>query len=484
MCGAIARGKVQVNAINWFHKESPILVIDSAYGAGKSLCTAVMAEGAVEKGKIVLIAAVQNSALDVICAKLAELKSDHMRPVRYLNETLARDAVRHGPFDMGTLMEQFHETHADHLSKKDFEQFQRFAQHRQMLREFVFHGEERNMVTSDHKKLLLLERQASKAVKVLTKTFLRAYQPNVFICTIASALNLTTKGGLWRKPSRTWTTVLLDEASMIPAATLITLFSRFQTARYTLVGDSNQLPPYVGVYNVPLAIELSSQSILDVAQRMGNPPVCKIRTVYRPHPALMELNSHFFYNNELVCGTSSESRQNLLQHVKMPNPNIPLAFVNVMGHSVKSITGSHSNETEANAAHVLVRFLLLHGIRAEDITLICLYRDQKYLCDNVLRATGVTVGTVDSAQGSERSVVIVCTTRTHMDPDSNHTFFADRKRLNVALSRARDGMFILGCVPHLIDVPVWRNIINWCQSRSLVTPLEFFDATFCPNLDF
>ncbi|WKY06655.1 hypothetical protein Q1695_006667 [Nippostrongylus brasiliensis] len=125
----------QVNAINWFHKESPILVIDSAYGAGKSLCTAVMAEGAVEKGKIVLIAAVQNSALDVICAKLAELKSDHMRPVRYLNETLARDAVRHGPFDMGTLMEQFHETHADHLSKKDLEQFQRFAQHRQMLRE-------------------------------------------------------------------------------------------------------------------------------------------------------------------------------------------------------------------------------------------------------------------------------------------------------------------------------------------------------------
>ncbi|CAJ0595901.1 unnamed protein product [Cylicocyclus nassatus] len=56
------------------------------------------------------------------------------------------------------------------------------------------------------------------------------------------------------------------------------------------------------------------------------------------------------------------------------------------------------------------------------------------------QATGVTVGTVDSAQGSERSVVILCTTRTQMETRTTRTFFSDEKRLNVALSRGRRNM--------------------------------------------
>ncbi|CAJ0605486.1 unnamed protein product [Cylicocyclus nassatus] len=69
------------------------------------------------------------------------------------------------------------------------------------------------------------------------------------------------------------------------------------------------------------------------------------------------------------------------------------------------------------------------------------------------QATGVTVGTVDSAQGSERSVVILCTTRTQMETRTTRTFFSDEKRLNVALSRGRRNM-----VGHRPLVPrSWRR---------------------------
>ncbi|VDO35765.1 unnamed protein product [Heligmosomoides polygyrus] len=164
----------------------------------------------------------------------------------------------------------------------------------------------------------------------------------------------------------------------------------------------------------------------------------------------MMINSEFFYDNKLQCGTPTASRQNVLSRLKMPNPEVPFVFLNVIGHSVKSVTGSHSNEVEAKATRVLVFLLNGKGIPAEDILVICLYRDQKYLCDKILQDTQVSVASVDSAQGCKRSIVIVCTTRTHIDRNSNHTFFADPERLNVALSRSRDGLLLLGCIPDLL----------------------------------
>ncbi|VDO44967.1 unnamed protein product, partial [Heligmosomoides polygyrus] len=258
-----------------------------------------------------------------------------MRPVRYVSEVLAQDAFHSGPHDMATLMENLHSTHKDSMSEKDLDAFTNFAKHRNALREFMFTGVEKDVATREHKKLLFLEYHASQRIKILTRTFLKIYNPNVFLCTISSAINLTVKNGLWRRPSRQWSSVLLDEASMIPEATLIALCSRFQQARYTLVGDSKQLPPYVGVRDVPKAVALCSQSVLDVAHRMGNAPVCKVSTVYRPHAGLMMINSEFFYDNKLQCGTPTSSRQNLLSRLKMPNPEVPFVFLNVIGHSVK-----------------------------------------------------------------------------------------------------------------------------------------------------
>ncbi|PIO63946.1 hypothetical protein TELCIR_14439 [Teladorsagia circumcincta] len=103
------------------------------------------------------------------------------------------------------------------------------------------------------------------------------------------------------------------------------------------------------------------------------------------------------------------------------------------------MTRSQSNAVNARAVAVIVRLLLASSIQADNITVICLHRDQLYLCESALKGSNATFKTVDSAQGSENSVAIVCKTRTHLNPKGDLTFFAYPKRLNVALSRARAG---------------------------------------------
>ncbi|EYC12821.1 hypothetical protein Y032_0045g1108 [Ancylostoma ceylanicum] len=349
---------------------------------------------------------------------------------------------------MATLMEKFHETHRDMLGGAELMLFQEFATGRQRLREFAFMGTDPETVRAEHKELLLLERCAAKKAK-----------------------NLYDR----------WTTVLVDGALMLPEATLMALLARYKNARFTLVGDSEQLPPYVGIQTMPKAVELCSRSSLDVANRRGSIPTCTIQTVYRPHSELMALNSEVFYHKELTSGTSIEHRMTELQQLRMPNQDISVAFNDIPSFSTQSATRSHKNEDEARTVQSLVEFLFTKGFEKGDITVICLYKDQKLLCDRTLAETGVAVGMVDSAQGTERMIVILCTTRTDAGSTSNMPFFTDPERLNVALSRAREGLFITGSASCLRRMETWNKIMKWCDTHRTVVPPDYFTAARAGN---
>ncbi|RCN39765.1 hypothetical protein ANCCAN_14287 [Ancylostoma caninum] len=356
--GPITLNQDQVNAVNLFRHRFPITVVDSAYGAGKTVCTAVMADTDARNGRHVLVTSVQNNAVDVIAAKIAQLNSSHIRPVRFVSEKIIADTNRFVRYDLANLLERFHLTHAEQLEEDEIEKFAQFADCRQRLREFVLTGTDPKVMRAEHSELLMLERNTSKLIKQLVDIFIRVYKPNVFLCTVASALNITAPEGLLSDCYERWASVLLDEASMLPEAVLITMLSRFQNSCFTLIGDSKQLPPYVGTQAIPLAVDLCSQSALDIANRRGNTPTCSIQIVYRPHVRMMELNSEVFYNGTLICATPPERRMALLQRMHMPNPSIPVAFIDVCGEAIQSVTRSYRNEAEAQAVTVLVRKLL------------------------------------------------------------------------------------------------------------------------------
>ncbi|KAL6742598.1 hypothetical protein Aduo_015736 [Ancylostoma duodenale] len=479
--GTVTLNDDQLNAVKLFKHKFPIAVVDSAYGAGKTLCMAAMAEEAAANKEFIMIIAVQNSAVDVIGAKIWEMKSPHIRPVRYVSERVIRDTNRFTLYDMATLMENFHETHQDLPGSEERMLFQEFATSRQRLREFAFTGTDPETVRAEHKELLLLERCAAKRIKKLVQIFLRLYEPNVLLCTVASALNMATPVGLFSSLHDRWTTVLVDEASMLPEAILVALLAQYKDARFIHVGDSKQLPPYVGIQSMPRVVELCSKSALEAANKQRNIPTCTIQTVYRPHAEMMTLDSEVFYNNELTSGTPPENRMTVLQRLGMPNQDIPVAFIDIPNFSTRSATRSHKNEEEARAVLALVKFLLAKDFRKEDIAVICLYKDQKLLCDQMLAETGVPVGTVDSAQGTEKMIVILCTTRTEAGSSSNMSFFTDPRRLNVALSRAREGLFITGSASCLRNMKTWDKIMSWCDAHRIVVPAQFFSEATNPN---
>ncbi|EPB73875.1 hypothetical protein ANCCEY_07024 [Ancylostoma ceylanicum] len=189
----------------------------------------------------------------------------------------------------------------------------------------------------------------------------------------------------------------------------------------------------------------------------------------------MSLNSEVFYDGTLVCGTPPERCMAVLQRMQMPSPSIQVAFIDVPSEAIQSVTSSYRNEAEAQIVHVLVRNLLIKGFHSREIMVISLYKDQKLLRGQLLNPLGVRAGTVDSEQGTERTVVILCTTRISIPSSSSPTFFCDPRRLNVVLSRARDGLFVTGSLSCLRRLPIWENMITWCESHNLVVPMDFFN---------
>ncbi|KIH59908.1 hypothetical protein ANCDUO_09848 [Ancylostoma duodenale] len=104
----------------------------------------------------------------------------------------------------------------------------------------------------------------------------------------------------------------------------------------------------------------------------------------------------------LVCRTPPERRTAILLHMRMPNPSIPEAFINVPTDAIQTVTRSYWNEAEAQAVRVLVRKLLIKGFNSRRIMVISLYKDKELLCEQLLNPLRNRIDTVDSEQGTER----------------------------------------------------------------------------------
>lgn len=118
---------------------------------------------------------------------------------------------------------------------------------------------------------------------------------------------------------------------------------------------------------------------------------------------------------------------------------------------------SWSNLQEANAIVRILESLINNGIEKSDIGIITPYMDQVNL---VRKSTSlnVAVGTVDSFQGQERSVILITTVRS--DKKAGIGFVGDQKRLNVTLSRAKAAMVLVGDDNVLKQNKWFRNLFN------------------------
>ena len=263
---------------------------------------------------------------------------------------------------------------------------------------------------------------------------------------------------------RRFSRVLIDEATQAtePAA----LVPLVRGARQiVLVGDHRQLPPTV----ISQRAENGGlrRSLFERMVEVGIIPHL-LRIQYRMHPAISAFPNERFYDGRLEDGVEASERATPAG-LLWPDWECPIAFLPIEGGEVRSPDGtSKENPTEASWVARLLEDLMDGGeLGQSDIGIITPYAGQvRAIRDSVPdRYDGVEVRTVDGYQGREKEVILFSCVRSNSE--GNVGFLSDSRRLNVALTRARRGLIVVGNPETLRCDEDWSAWLEHVRSRNL-----------------
>lgn len=279
----------------------------------------------------------------------------------------------------------------------------------------------------------------------------------------------------------TFETVIIDEAAQsIELSSLIPL--RYGCTRCILVGDPNQLPPTTFSSDAERCGYNESLFVRMTRQNKANVQLLSIQ--YRMHPFISELPSKVFYDGQLKDGPGMAIKTRAIWHERQIYG--PYRFFNVNGTEIKAGT-STKNPDEAVAAVQLYRNLrdTFSGRVNFDmrIGIITMYREQLYeLRRKFQEAFGPSVfdtiefNTVDGFQGQEKDIIILSCVRSGLNLTSIG-FLKDPRRMNVALTRAKSSLFVIGNGPTLERSDEgWKTIVADAKERGFY--IDYSPAIF------
>lgn len=267
--------------------------------------------------------------------------------------------------------------------------------------------------------------------------------------------------------------VIIDEACQcVELSAIIPL--RYGCKKCIMVGDPNQLPPTV---LSQAAASYKYEESLFVRMQRNNPnSVYLLDVQYRMHPAISEFPSAQFYHSKLSDGEGMFEKNDRPWHQRYPLS--PYRFFNIAGrHQQSDQTKSFFNAQEAKVAMELVeelmRILPDNKFKGR-IGVISPYKEQiRTLRDVFQRKWGSTIlneidfNTVDGFQGQEKEIIIMSCVRA--SSSGSVGFLSDVRRMNVALTRARTTLWILGNKESLKRDKIWNKLLTDAESRNCVT---------------
>ncbi|XP_077977756.1 uncharacterized protein LOC144433319 [Glandiceps talaboti] len=218
--------------------------------------------------------------------------------------------------------------------------------------------------------------------------------------------------------------------------------------------------------------------------------VTKLVDNYRSHPALLSLPSQLFYHDELVPKADPEQRECLCQWNELPNKEgFPILFHGIKGDDLREGNSpSWFNPVEAVQVMKYLKSLLCNDVRPlkySDIGVITPYRKQvekiRLLIDS-LGMEDIKVGSVEEFQGQERLVIIISTVRSTenlvgFDTRHNLGFLSNQKRFNVAITRAKALLVVIGNPYVLVQDYHWLSLLHYCIKNNAYIGCDL------PNLD-
>jgi len=307
---------------------------------------------------------------------------------------------------------------------------------------------------------------------------------------------------------RAFDTVIVDEAGQATeASTLVPL--QFGAQQLVLIGDPQQLPATV---LSQAAAEAGLERSLFARLVAAGHPVHLLDVQYRMHPAIAGFASQRFYGGR-VCDAPSVCGEHRVQAFHQLPLMGPLVMFDVRYGALQSGAGS-SSSSYSNAGEATLALQILFGLMdwrgkrparegertdadgqvpiqfSGSVGLFTPYDGQCRLLKaqyaQQLKARQgapggsrypsckVDISTVDAAQGQERDVVILSTVRASPPAGqgagrkASIGFLRDTRRMNVALTRAKYALWVVGNISALQSNPDWSAFVQYCSSAGKV----------------
>jgi superfamily I DNA and/or RNA helicase len=445
--------KSQQEALKKIEAASDVAIIHGPPGTGKTTTLTESIRQCLQQERQVLVSAPSNAAVDLLVDKLSQMGISVIRighPARVTEQSLSKtlDAKIAAHPHYGELKS---------LRKKMEE-----------MRGMAFKFKRNYGWEQKQQRRLLLEE--SKALKT-DADMLEFYIINDLLqhtqaicCTLVGSSHPVLKG-------RKFNTVFIDEAAQAlePACWIPIL----RANRVVLAGDHRQLPPTMKSY------EAAKQGLsVTLFERLINKKpttATMLETQYRMNQSIMAFSSKHFYANGLIA---DESVKNGILRLNQE----PVEFIDTAGcgYNEKQNPETLSRYNDEEAALVirqvekLIEEISLDHWLEEKITLgiITPYSAQVELLVKLAESSPlleplhklVSINTVDAFQGQERDAIVISFVRSNNNQEVG--FLSDIRRTNVAMTRARKKLIMIGDSATLTAHPFYLELIDFVQENN------------------
>lgn len=429
-----------------------IAFIHGPPGTGKTTTLVQAIIQTVKQENQVLVCAPSNAAVDLLVDKLSEQGLNVLRighPARVTEQSLsktmdARIAAHKNYEELRAL-------------RKRMEQVKNMAF--KFKKNFGYHEKEQRRMLKEEARVL--KSDADLLEFYIVNDLLQ--NSEVICCTLVGSSHPLLRG-------RKYKTAFIDEAgqALEPACWIPLLRSQ----RIIFAGDHQQLPPTIKSNEAARAGLAKTLFEKGIEKHPGQASMLQIQ--YRMNENIMKFSSRQFYNDELVAHES-------VKHELLRPHEPPVEFIDTAGCGYNETqdeeTLSRFNEEEAQ---LLVRLVekLIEDTGEEDwinegisIGIITPYRAQVDHLNRLIEHTTlgealqklITINTVDAFQGQERDVIIISFVRSNDKGEVG--FLNDIRRTNVAMTRAKKKLILIGDSATLGAHPFYLELLNFVQEE-------------------
>ena len=466
---------VKPEALQFFHKglnsqqkkavalaleNKDVFVLHGPPGTGKTSVLVEMVRQAKARGETVLISAPSNAACDHLVECLAKFD---LKTTRLGHPARVSAAVRDRTLSFQLALHPYAKQLESNYAKLD-----------QMFKQRLRRRDRREM-SWEEKEVMNTEIDALKAENkdIKAQIFNEVWNST----DIVIATHVVCGDPLLESKKFDW--VIVDEAGQaVEPATWIPIAhlsvqgeSSTRGGKLVLAGDHEQLPPTILSGNrgrLSLAYTLFERfhDILPETSQL------RLDTQYRMHEKIMQFSSEAFYEGSLKAAEANKTHtlKDLPQVKAHEITENPVVFIDTAGLGYDEVFEENSfsryNPGEAQIVLRQIKDLTAQGVSAEEIAVISPYQAQvKWILQKMdeqgLNGLDVEIDSVDSFQGREKEAVILSLVRSNLEGDLG--FLKDVRRMNVAMTRAKRKLIVIGDSATLSALPFYEDFLAYAE---------------------